>query len=504
MKKTLLVLLLSFSFVIYNSVKAQIICIYCYEQNDSISQNVTNMILNGGFENTNCLPNIYSSSFCPNSNYYSCSLPDWTCTGGGTATYVSIDDYTFTQVADGNNGVYLGNGSSAMACSTTFNDTSCLGVTNCEVLNIPTGYPTNDPTYGGTTGVSIEQTVSGLTPGATYVLEFWAGGEPQSHGWMDPGVFAVDVGFGKTYLRCKPTCPGCIGTRYLIEFNATSTSHTIRFTNWGHICIPCTEVILDNVRLYTLAELSPSVPPCAGVNPVALFNAVHHICPGTCTDFTNLSVNGISYQWTFVGATPSVSTDVNPTNVCYNSPGTYDVQLIATNGNGSDTLLLPNYITVYPYPAPQGISQSGDTLIANAGAVTYQWYHGGVLIPGATDYFYVATESGDYNVAASDANNCQVEAAIFDVVAAQFEVSGLRFEVYPNPVVDKCTIHNSQFAMGAAVKIAVYNILGVAVQSEIRNQESEMNVDVSSLPSGAYWLEVSSDGKIGRTTFVKQ
>lgn len=53
---------------------------------------------------------------------------------------------------------------------------------------------------------------------------------------------------------------------------------------------------------------------------------------------------------------------MNPIGICYNSPGQYDVMLIASNANGIDTLFLPNFVTVYPYPAPQGITQSGDTL----------------------------------------------------------------------------------------------------------------------------------------------
>ena len=92
------------------------------------------------------------------------------------------------------------------------------------------------------------------------------------------------------------------------------------------------------------------------------------ICPGTCTDFTNFSVNASSYQWFFPGANPSVSTDVNPSIICYNIPGVYDVSLIATNGNLTDTMLLSNYITVYPFPAAQGITQNGDTLTAIQGA----------------------------------------------------------------------------------------------------------------------------------------
>jgi len=249
---------------------SQIVCVQCFHQNDSIAGSVSNYILNGGFENTTCVSNVFSSSFCPASTYYSCTVANWTCTGGGSSSYASIDDNTFTMTADGSRAAYFGNGSNASACSSLFNDTSCLSSSSCVLTGIPAGYPTNDTSYGSTTGVSMEQTVSGLMVGSTYVLEFWAGGEPQTHGWTKDGVFAVDLGFGKTFLRCKPTevVSATIGTRFLIIFNATSTTHTVKFTNWGHICIPCTELILDNVRLYSYQQL-PEAFHCVITNGIA-------------------------------------------------------------------------------------------------------------------------------------------------------------------------------------------------------------------------------------------
>ncbi len=244
-------------------------------------------------------------------------------------------------------------------------------------------------------------------------------------------------------------------------------------------------------------EYTPDTVYC---NLVAAFTAVNHICPGTCTNFTNVSVNATSYQWIFAGATPGTSTDNNPTGICYNTPGNYSVTLIATNSTFSDTLTLNNYVTVYPYPAPQGIAQSGDTLIANQGAVSYQWYHGGVLIPGATDYFYLATSGGDYNVVATDVNHCEVEAAIFDVVAAiQSDISSLGFEVYPNPVGNKLVISSQQYVLNT---ISIYNLLGEKVYSAADCRLH--TVDCRLLPPGLYRLEVSSNDKILRANFVKQ
>ena len=243
---------------------------------------------------------------------------------------------------------------------------------------------------------------------------------------------------------------------------------------------------------------------CVAQCPTALtaaFTAPNHICPGTCTSFINASVGATSYLWAFTGATPNTSTDVNPANICYANPGSYDVQLVAYNANGSDTLLLSNYITVYPSPPPQGITQSGDTLFAIAGSASYQWYFNGNIISGATDYFYVATTSGDYNVVATDVNGCEVEAAIFSVLASAQSLVNGHWSLYPNPVSDKLTIHKSQVTSETAVEISVYNVLGekihVAVDCRL------WTVDCRLLSPGLYYLEITCSEKTFRSKFVK-
>jgi PKD repeat protein len=242
--------------------------------------------------------------------------------------------------------------------------------------------------------------------------------------------------------------------------------------------------------------------------PDAAFTSPHLLCPGTCTDFVNVSYNASSFQWFFPGATITTSTDANPSGICYNTPGQYDVQLIASSANGSDTLLLTNYITVYPPPPPQSITQSGDTLFAIAGSASYQWYFNTNIISGATDYFYVAPQSGDYNIVATDANGCEVEAAIFNVVADVLSTvdNGL-LTIFPNPVENQFTIYNAQFTISTAVEISVYNVLGekvLAFPSLAFGEGQGGEADVSKLPPGLYYLQITSSEKSFRTRFVKQ
>tara|TARA_B100000508_G_scaffold141097_1_gene147012 strand:+ start:105686 stop:107794 length:2109 start_codon:yes stop_codon:yes gene_type:complete len=70
------------------------------------------------------------------------------------------------------------------------------------------------------------------------------------------------------------------------------------------------------------------------------------ICPGQSISFEDYSFHGpTGWTWNFPGGTPSSSTDQNPT-VTYNTPGVYQVELTATDGNNSDTETKTGYITV--------------------------------------------------------------------------------------------------------------------------------------------------------------
>jgi PKD repeat protein len=209
-------------------------------------------------------------------------------------------------------------------------------------------------------------------------------------------------------------------------------------------------------------------------------------------------LNASTYLWSFPGGNPSVSTDPNPTGICYNTPGSYEVTLIITNGNLSDTLLISNCITVYPAPPPQGIIQSGDTLIANQGAVSYQWYHNGNLIPGATDYMYVADVSGNFNVVCTDENGCEVEAVIFDVIAGMSAISpGVHgVSIIPNPA-DKIL----QLTTVEPVQVSIIDALGKTVYKSPAPSKS-FTIETSGFDKGIYFLIYTTENYLSSEKFV--
>jgi len=267
----------------------QVLCVQCFHQNDSIGVNVgaNNLIINGGFENTTC--GFYTGthfSFCPTSGVYNCDIANWTSGGGGNSTYACFLDSNSMFIPQGSRAPYFGNNycNPCWALSSTY--IGCLTFSGCTVVGMPAGFPENPDTihFGGANGVYLEQTVNGLVPGNTYVLEFWAGGEDGSGMYTGRGLFAVDVGFGNIFLRDYPTPAHTgVGNRFLIQFNATSTSHTIKFTNWGHISYTCTELALDDVRLYPPLLLPASVTTCTVDIPEPLQNSIS-IFPNPISD----------------------------------------------------------------------------------------------------------------------------------------------------------------------------------------------------------------------------
>jgi PKD repeat protein len=99
----------------------------------------------------------------------------------------------------------------------------------------------------------------------------------------------------------------------------------------------------------TVSELKENyITVSAPAAPIADFEASATSVPvGGTVDFTDLSANvPNSWEWTFEGGTPNTATDQNP-SVVYNTAGTYEVTLVASNAYGDDTEIKTGYITVF-------------------------------------------------------------------------------------------------------------------------------------------------------------
>jgi len=230
--------------------------------------------------------------------------------------------------------------------------------------------------------------------------------------------------------------------------------------------------------------------------PLIHFNAVTTaFCHGSCIDFLNQTLYATSYQWNFDGATPPSSTDANPTGICYPDSGHFDVTLIATNGYGSDTLIMHQYVTVFPSPLPFAITQHADSLLAPQGFVYYQWYRDTVPMIGSTGYYFVPTQNGTYYVQVRDTNGCGIAAAIVVVSVGMDHLAfaAENLEVFPNPSSGSFRVSFESRRPLSAVKIHVTNALDETIRSKeivAATGKNEIDFSDSPLAPGIYIVKV--------------
>ncbi len=264
-----------------------------------------------------------------------------------------------------------------------------------------------------------------------------------------------------------------------------------QITNTSHIVFDQNAPIVTNTTLNTLTAIQ---------YPQSNFTTADvTICESNCIQFSNQSAYGTSYQWNFQGGNPASSTSASPGTICYAASGTYDVTLITTNTFGSDTLNQSAYINVAPSPGLFSVVQVSDTLISPQGYYSYQWYFNNVLIGGATSYFYVATQDGDYGVVVGNANGCQTGVNITNVIIGIDDISSRKtISVYPNPTSGQFELlFNSNDNQN--VIITIFDKVGQTVQSRIISTTPGTNrilMDEQNLSNGVYTIQVSGKSKI--------
>lgn len=214
------------------------------------------------------------------------------------------------------------------------------------------------------------------------------------------------------------------------------------------------------------------------------------VCTGETVLLTAIEGIGYSYQW-FLDGNP-IAGGTNSTYLA-SATGSYTVQ-ISLGPNTS--VSAPVVVTVNPLPTTSLI-QPGTTLIPTGGtlqlnapvnaAFTYQWYHNGTLIPGATSDTYDAFYPGEYYVTVNDGCYGFSDTITLTGVNALNEVSVPQFTLYPNPVKESLTILNLE---QVDANYEIRSLLGeVCASGKLVDTVSKL--DVSRLTHGSYYVIVT-------------
>ncbi len=243
------------------------------------------------------------------------------------------------------------------------------------------------------------------------------------------------------------------------------------------------------------------VNPCTNI--VTAFTASDtSFCERTCIDFTDQSTNNpTSWQWSFPGAIPLSSTDQHPIGICYNDFGIFDVQLIACNSSGCDTMTMPSMIVTFPVLSIPAVSISGDTLICS-NAQYYQWYLNGTAITGATSQTYVIQQTGTYYVMISDDNGCEAPSVLIVITGIDETLIHFPNQIYPMPFSDTFTL-TGENSSSRDVFLRVSDISGRLIatrQIKTMNGKFESILDASQWPEGILIMELTS----GKSTVYRK
>ncbi len=145
------------------------------------------------------------------------------------------------------------------------------------------------------------------------------------------------------------------------------------------------------------------------------------------------------YRWLLDGERTSNVT--HRYNVSGLPQGTHALNVIIADFYGcslsSDTVTV---VITEPLTEPI-ITKDGDQLICSADSVSYQWYHEGEEISGATEKTLPVQGDGLYRVRISDERGCNRTSANFLIgTTGVDELDGMMIAAYPNPFTDALTI----------------------------------------------------------------
>lgn len=227
--------------------------------------------------------------------------------------------------------------------------------------------------------------------------------------------------------------------------------------------------------------LGPQAPIAAFEGTPTTVNEGDQVSFTDTSDFTPTS-----WSWSFPGGTPATSTVANP-QITYNTAGTYDVTLTATNAEGNDAVTKVDYITVNTIPTPPVADFTGTpTTVTEGNAVNFSdnstntptswsWtFTGGspasstssspsvtYTTPGTYDVTLTVTNS-DGNDTETKSNYITVQADTTIGIAGIDATDGVK--VFPNPFTGSLNLE-LKLTKSSEVTVALYTVAGVLIKT---------------------------------------
>lgn len=270
----------------------------------------------------------------------------------------------------------------------------------------------------------------------------------------------------------------------------TEVAETLVFDQVGEFTYYVTQTVGDCTS-DALAITVTVVDPCAGGMVVPVFSPVNSICQGGfLLALPTTSTNGITGTWS-----PAL-----------NNMETTTYEFTPDAGQCATTVTMTIEVNVVTPPtaeSPQtlvAIIQTVEDIVVTDVTGTLTWYDAdgnvvddSTILEEGTYTFYVTQTIGD----------CESEATEVVVVVTSEVSTGTfdnaSFRAYPNPVNDFLNVSYSK----EITNVVVVNMLGQIIVEKAVNT-TETQIDMTSLPTGSYFVKVTVDGAVKTIKVIKQ
>lgn len=432
-------------------------------------------------------------------------------------------------------------------------DAPCVGSTqtySVATVTGATGYIWTLPV--GWTGTSTTNSINVVVSSNSGTITVKASNNCGNSAAMTKAVTAVPVVTPTVSISSNAGSPLCSGK--VVTFTATTTNGgTAPFYQWkvngsnsgfnnntfqyapadGDVitCVFTSNAVCATVTQLTSNSLTMQVTPSVSA-ALNIFIPENHICSGTQAAFVATPTNGGTtpqYQWKL----NNINTGTNSTSYSY-LPADGDVVTCEMTSNAvcaTPSLVLSNAVpmtvVIVTHPAVS-ITSNPSSGITNGQSVTFtanvtqggpgsqvSWYKNGEYILNSSGATWTGVAGVDFKNKHKIQARVQSLAACADpdtawsnTLTMQIGATGINdqelpdgFSIYPNPATH--TVHIE--GLKAGDKASIYDALGNRVNEIDIKSDNKMNIDVSSLAQGMYFIHFArKDSQQWQVKIIKQ
>ncbi|MEN0003156.1 MAG: PKD domain-containing protein [Bacteroidota bacterium] len=201
----------------------------------------------------------------------------------------------------------------------------------------------------------------------------------------------------------------------------------------------------------------------------------------------------VSWDWSFPGGNPAMSTEQNPT-VIYENAGTFEVQLTVTGPLGESQQLQQMAVIVAPFPTPNFTFEIDGPVVSftnlSENATAYTWNFGDGNFSNEVNPVHVYTAGGNYTVtlnAQSAFCGTSLNQDLQIMITSTTQTALSEVLVFPNPTSGVLWLEN----LAGVETIQLLDISGRPLQ-QVEVLQDKQQLDLTNLSSGIYLVVLRS------------